>query len=154
MGDQAHHEVAMSDKPSVILVDIDGTIALRGDRDPYDASKAMEDAVNWPVVEVIYALMREYGHRVQLLTGRDEQDRDVTEYWLRAHRLDGGFWHPPLFMRSRGDVRSDEIVKEEIYRTHIEPHYTVFCVFDDRDRVVQMWRRIGLTCLQVAEGNF
>ena len=144
----------MSDKPSAILVDIDGTIALRGDRDPYDASKAMEDAVNWTVVRVVRALLRYSAYQCMLVTGRDERDRDVTEYWLRAHQLDGTFGYPLLYMRPRGDNRPDDVVKEEIYRAHIEPHYTVFCVFDDRDRVVQMWRRIGLTCLQVADGAF
>lgn len=154
MGDQAHHEVAMSYKPSVILVDIDGTIALRGDRDPYDASKAMEDEVNWTIVHVVRAVLRNSKYECMLVTGRDERDRDVTEYWLRTHRLDGTFGYPRLLMRPRGDLRPDEVVKEELYRAHIEPSYHVFCVFDDRDKVVQMWRRIGLTCLQVAEGDF
>ena len=31
----------------VVLCDIDGTIALRGDRSPYDHDASMEDAVNW-----------------------------------------------------------------------------------------------------------
>ena len=30
----------------------------------------------------------------------------------------------------------------------------ILCVFDDRDKVVKMWRDSGLTCFQVAEGNF
>ena len=30
----------------------------------------------------------------------------------------------------------------------------VVAVFDDRDKVVKMWREIGLTCMQVAPGNF
>ena len=37
---------------------------------------------------------------------------------------------------------------------HIEPFYDVLCVLDDRDQVVRMWRHRGLTCLQVAPGNF
>ena len=33
--------------------------------------------------------------------------------------------------------------------------YDVAGVLDDRDQVVKMWRNeLGLTCLQVAEGNF
>lgn len=27
-------------------------------------------------------------------------------------------------------------------------------VFDDRNSVVKMWRLLGLTCFQVAEGDF
>ena len=30
----------------------------------------------------------------------------------------------------------------------------IVCVFDDRDKVVKMWRDNGLTCFQVAEGAF
>jgi hypothetical protein len=30
----------------------------------------------------------------------------------------------------------------------------VVCVFDDRQKVVDMWRDNGLTCMQVAPGNF
>jgi hypothetical protein len=47
---------------------------------------------------------------------------------------------------------SDEILKEnwlfDIGKKNI------MCVFDDRDKVVNMWRRNGLTCLQVADGDF
>ena len=32
--------------------------------------------------------------------------------------------------------------------------HEVVAVFDDRDKVVKMWREIGLTCMQVAPGNF
>ena len=31
---------------------------------------------------------------------------------------------------------------------------TVDMVFDDRNQVVDMWRKNGLTCFQVADGNF
>ena len=30
----------------------------------------------------------------------------------------------------------------------------VLCVFDDRVRLVEMWRKNGLTCLQVNDGDF
>ena len=30
----------------------------------------------------------------------------------------------------------------------------VVCSFDDRDKVVQMWRDNGITCFQVNYGNF
>ena len=57
-------------------------------------------------------------------------------------------------MRKTGDNRKDSIIKEEIYRNLIEPNYNIEFVLDDRNQVVDMWRRIGLTCLQVADGNF
>ncbi|WP_457852111.1 phosphatase domain-containing protein [Mycolicibacterium conceptionense] len=36
----------------------------------------------------------------------------------------------------------------------MSPRYTVAGIFDDRNRVVDMWRRLGLACFQVAEGDF
>ena len=33
-------------------------------------------------------------------------------------------------------------------------NYNVKFVLDDRNRVVEMWRSLGLTCLQVADGDF
>jgi hypothetical protein len=30
----------------------------------------------------------------------------------------------------------------------------VLCIFEDRQRVVDAWRRAGYTCFQVAPGNF
>ncbi len=57
-------------------------------------------------------------------------------------------------MRAEGDNRPDSIVKRELFETHIRGSYNVHTVFDDRDSVVRMWRRIGLPAWQVAEGRF
>ena len=59
-----------------------------------------------------------------------------------------------LFMRKTDDFRKDAIVKEEIYQGEIEGKYNVLCVLDDRNQVVEFWRSKGLSCFQVAEGNF
>jgi hypothetical protein len=53
-----------------------------------------------------------------------------------------------------GDYRADDIVKEEFLDRILADEYGTQRVFDDRDRVVTMWRRRGLVCCQVAEGNF
>ena len=60
-----------------------------------------------------------------------------------------------MLMRAEGDFRPDEQVKRELYETRVLPafgHATY--VLDDRDKVVRMWRSLGLTVLQVADGNF
>lgn len=136
----------------IILCDIDGTLALRGDRAPHDHDTSMEDAVNWPIVHLCDALHASGQYDVLLISGRDDQYRPVTEYWLAKHnvlryRLD-------LPMRHAKDNRPDEVVKRELYEHHIEPYYAVHAVLDDRNKVVHMWRALGLTCLQVAEGSF
>lgn len=140
--------------PRAVMVDIDGTLALHGDRDPYDTSRYHEDTVNQPVVEAVRA-MQDAGHVVILCSGRDERFRAVTEAWLTDKiGLVYGLWHDGLYMRPEGDRRRDNIVKLELFDAHIRDNYNVTCVFDDRDRVVQAWRSIGLTVFQVAPGNF
>lgn len=57
-------------------------------------------------------------------------------------------------MRPAGDHRRDAIVKRELFDLHIRHQYRVTHVLDDRTQVVQMWRALGLTCLQVADGDF
>lgn len=138
---------------SAMIVDIDGTIALRTTREPYDHDASMEDVVNWSVVKIIDTLYQQKEWDLLLVSGRQEKFRMVTEYWIWRHAL-FGLTPITLFMRATGDVRSDEVVKQELYEQHIRPRYDVQVVFDDRDRVVKMWRSLGLLCLQVAEGDF
>jgi hypothetical protein len=134
----------------IVLCDIDGTIALRGDRAPHDHDSSMEDAVNWPIVKLCHELANTYP--IILMSGRDERYRDVTEYWLGAHNIFP--YRLGLIMREAKDSRPDEVVKRELYERHIKDKYAVLAVIDDRNKVVKMWREIGLTCLQVAEGDF
>jgi hypothetical protein len=134
---------------SVIIVDIDGTVATRTNRDPFDYSKVLDDAPKPDVIEVVTALWRA-GHRIIFVTARDDSCFDDTYRWLTLNC-------PPfikLYMRKTGDTRNDGVIKREIYEQFIKPEYNVLCTIDDRQRVVDMWRSIGLTCLQVDYGNF
>ena len=141
---------AKSRKPSAVLVDIDGTLALIKDRNPYSHQGVLKDHPNAPVIAVVRALSAA-GHAIVLVSGRSELAREDTEVWLRRHL--GGEFHGP-FMRAHGDDRKDAVIKRELYERHVKPHLEVLCVLDDRDQVVHMWRGLGLTCLQVAPGDF
>jgi hypothetical protein len=136
----------------VWICDIDGTLALRGDRSPYDWVRVGEDEPNPPVVTVVRALMGS-GREVRYMSGRMEQCRDATVAWLREHVM-SSMLPSDLWMRADGDMRPDQVVKRELYEQHVRGFYEVEGVIDDRNRVVSMWRSIGLTCLQVADGNF
>lgn len=129
---------------------MDGTIAIIADRNPYSHHGVLRDKPNQAVVEVARALAAA-GHALVIVSGRSELAREDTELWLTRH-LGAPFDGP--FMRPAGDDRKDAVVKREIYERDIAPRYDVLCVLDDRDQVVRMWRRLGLTCLQVAEGDF
>jgi hypothetical protein len=137
-------------KPAVI-VDIDGTLALRtGDRSPYDWDRVGEDEPNPPVVELVQLIADAGRHAIILMSGRDEVCRWQTDMWLAAQ----GIRYDELWMRAAKDNRKDSVVKEELYRQHVEGRYDVRFVLDDRDQVVRSWRSLGLPVFQVAEGSF
>lgn len=138
-------------RPEVILCDIDGTVALRRSRGPYDWDKVDRDDPNVPVIKVITGIREMFP--VIFLSGRMEQARKLTHAWIMREM---GIWahEGNLLMRKDGDFRSDVDVKLELYQERVEPNFRIVCVFDDRNSVVAMWRRIGLPCLQVAEGDF
>ena len=47
----------------------------------------------------------------------------------------------------------DEVLKKDMLDKYLDIN-DIFMVVDDRQKVVDMWRSLGLICLQVAEGNF
>ena len=59
-----------------------------------------------------------------------------------------------LYMRAEQDYRADDIVKSEILDQIIADGFQPDMVFDDRNRVCDMWRERGIRCLQVAPGDF
>lgn len=136
--------------PPVILVDIDGTVAKCGDRDIYDGSRAHLDTPHSDVIEAVCAFADAALTDVVFMTGRSQDHRDVTERWLAKHFG----YYTALHMRPSGDKRRDDVVKHELFNTHIRHRHNPVAVFDDRNQVVDMWRAIGLRVYQVADGNF
>jgi hypothetical protein len=57
-------------------------------------------------------------------------------------------------MRKKGDFRKDSVVKKEIYEKYIKDNFNILFCLDDRNQVVNMWREIGIKCLQVQDGDF
>lgn len=146
-------EITQTTKPRAWIVDVDGTLAHNvSGRYPYDDEKyelIMSDALD-PVVSQIVNLVRSSGDTIIICSGRSEVARQVTEHWLDRHNIP----YTHLFMRQAGDQRKDSIVKEEILDNLILPNYTVVASIDDRDQVVEMWRRRGIKCLQAEYGAF
>lgn len=147
-----HYRVESNkDLPTAIVCDIDGTLAWMQGRSPYDLTKVSNDKPDRQLIDVIRN-HEKCGAKVIILSGREgtEDCRRDTEEWLK----DNGVIYSHLFMRKKGDYRSDDIVKKELYEEYIKGKYNVLCVYDDRDKVVNMWREQGLLCCQVANGNF
>ena len=59
-----------------------------------------------------------------------------------------------LFRSKTGERRSSAITKTEIYKEHIEGKYAVAFVLEDRTKNVEAWRKLGIRCFQVDEGDF
>lgn len=142
-------------KRRAIIVDIDGTVTDMDRsnplaRGPYDWDRVGEDTPFWDVIHLV-RMLDAVGYAVIFVSGREDVCREATQQWLETFVQ---VEHHGLYMRPARDNRSDEIVKEEIYFRDIESRYDVQYIFDDRNRVVAMWRRLGLRVLQVADGDW
>lgn len=155
--------IEFTGKKKAIIVDIDGTVALRNNRSPFDYEKAYEDRVDHRMAHLLKNLINETEYEVFFVTGREDigDCRKITTAWINDNiypkQGHDGFlpadnWR--LLMRKEGDHRPDDVTKGEIYMNCIEPWYDVVCVFEDRNRVVKMWRDLGLLVAQVYDGDF
>lgn len=139
-------------KPEAVLIDVDGTVAIRntgpGCRGPYDMDRVGEDAPNLSVVRMVQLIaVNGPGEDVALIfvSGRDGSARKATQQWLERYFPPGSFY---LYMREENDMRPDETIKFELLR-ELQKTWTIIATFDDRNRVVDMWRDNGITCFQV-----
>lgn len=145
-------------KPKAYIFDIDGTLAdcshrlhhITGSKKDYDAFYAActDDDLIINVAELCLNLS--INSRVIYITGRPERIRGETNRWIIKNRLPC----PLVYMRRDGDHRPDYVIKQEIYEREIKDKYDVIGVFEDRQQCVDMWRKLGLTCFQVANGNY
>lgn len=143
--------------PPAFLVDVDGTVALHTHRSPYDETQVLTDTPNIPVILVVRTLAA-VGCRPIFLSGRTAACAQGTAWWLYEHVLPRHVhhWHENMliYMRDIGDARPDSEVKLELFDKYIRHQYNVLLALDDRNRVVALWRSLGITCLQVADGDF
>ena len=145
---------------SFYVFDLDGTLADCEHRIHYIKSEPKDwpaffaacgaDKVIPHVREVMNALVCA-GHHVEIWTGRSGEVEAETRAWLEANGIDSDRL---TWMRKAGDHRSDEVVKREFLRLSEVNNMRPTAIFEDRGRVVSMWRRAGIPCFQVAEGEF
>ena len=170
----------MSDKLFVIF-DLDGTLANIDHRlhylDHNDWNSFFEACdKDEPVLDVINVLKAfvEAGHHVEIWSGRSAQVEEKTKAWLDKYIGENRYhaprsWENSAFdqfqnliynypsdllthMRAENDFRADYIIKEEwLHAFHQKHGKFPDMIFDDRQQVVDMWRRNGVTCAQVAD---
>lgn len=136
-------------KPDTYIVDIDGTVAQKGDRDIFDDSKLHLDTEIAEVGNVIRALWKNH-YKIVFVSGRQDSCQETTVQWLKDQNL----WmsDSEIYMRKAGDMRNDSIVKEEIVLNELVPRYNVIAVLDDRIGVTRNFHKLGMFVLNVNQG--
>lgn len=137
-----------------VVFDMDGTLTnpehrvhfLEGDKDWDSFYEACDGDAAKPEILAAMRAHIDAGHTVQIWTGRRESVRQKTVDWLSAC----GFEGIEIAMRQDGDTRHDVIVKGEWLRKYGTPDL----VYEDRNSMVEFYRSKGITCAQVALGDF
>lgn len=106
------------------------------------------DTVNAPVLDILNRFSQT--HPIVFCTGRSYDAYTPTVEWLSKHV---NFAYA-LYMRGKNDYRQGCIIKEVLLDFELLTRYQIYFCLEDRDQVVQMLRRRGLTVLQVADGDF
>lgn len=145
----------------MIIFDLDGTLAdithrlhfIQGDSKDWDAfhRACISDVPIKHTIKVCQALLNQH-HEIEIWSGRSDLVRAETEVWLRKYVWPG--IDDSLRMRVQGDYTPDDRLKESWLDHCLSNGHTIELAFDDRQRMVNMWRRRGIPCFQVAKGDF
>ena len=143
-----------------VIFDVDGTLMNVDHRrhhveqKPRDFDAFRREMVNdTPNEEVVMMakLLKEAGHHIIIATGRLVKDKLLTLTQLK----DAGVEYDATFFRAVEDeYKPDHMVKEQMLEDMKQFGYNPTIAFDDRDRVVDMWRQNGLRVFQVDRGDF
>lgn len=153
------------DLPDCVIFDLDGTLFhMNGKRGPFDWDKVDEDDVD-ENIKMLNDIISYYAEsnlimdnngkyapacKIMIFTGRDGLAEEKTKECLEINDIA----YDEMFIKGENDNRKDTVVKKEMYDENIKDKYNVICIFDDRQQIVDMWRDMGLTVCQVANGDF
>lgn len=153
-------------QPDTVIFDLDGTLADISARRAkatkengkidwevfFNPRNIWLDEPNHPVVNTFKAL-KAVGYYVVIFSGRSNKTFNDTDAWLKNYNI----FYDGFLMRdgySKQLYKPDNDLKRDWLYENFTNFNRIMCVFDDRDQVVNMWRSEGLTCFQVANGNF
>jgi FMN phosphatase YigB (HAD superfamily) len=152
--------LAIEKKSKAIICDLDGTICddasrahllQEGDKDHYHAYNS-QLASDEPIQEVLQLVLESKvtGREIIFLTGRNEAFRDATEVWLY---LKTGMRPSQYVLRMRevGNHTPNEVFKRDVYEKELSPKYDVEWAIDDYEKVLVMWRNIGVKSFKVID---
>ena len=164
-----------------VIFDLDGTLAnidtrrnmslKPNGRLDWDIFADPSSILNWdqpnaPVIKMAQ-LFKADGFKIVIFSGRNDRGFDATVQWLnnnhvpfdllvmRPDKFKDKSWPIADGNPATSDMRfmPDEILKKKMLDIFVDIN-DVFLVVDDRDKVVKMWRNLGLNTFQVAPGDF
>ena len=154
----------MNKDKKIVIFDLDGTLALIDKRRAlatkdgkmdwdvfFDRDNIKLDVPNTPVIKMAQ-MLKSQGFDIVIFSGRSKVSYRTTRQWLIQNDVP----FDDLHMRPTSDdwhYMKDSDLKQ-IWLDTVVDKDDVFVVFDDRNQVVDMWRQNGLTCFQVADGDF
>lgn len=141
-----------------IICDLDGTLCDIKHRLKYASGPEKDwqkffagipdDTLRQDVVDQLVEMSHREGARIIYVSARPEEHRQATLEWFETHGVEG---HYMLFMRPNHDKRDDTLVKAEIYDKYLK-NLDIVGVFDDRPKIIRMWREKGLNVYDVGDG--
>ena len=147
----------------IFCFDIDGTVANCEWRQHHLRQKPRDwksfkdgthhDSTHDDIIWLLKLFANE-GHTILFVTARSESERADTVWWFNNVAKITDQQYDQLYMRADNDHRDDSIVKQEILQRIRSEWGEPFMVFEDRARVVQMWRDNGIRCMHVEPGEF
>ena len=164
-----------------VIFDLDGTLAnidVRRNRSVkpngklnWDIFASPDSILHWdepnlPVIKMAQMFHAD-GFKIVIFSGRNDRGFFATKEWLAKHNVpfDLLVLRPDKFKDKSWPIADgnpatfdmrfmpDEILKKKMLDTFVDIN-DVFLVVDDRDKVVKMWRDLGLNTFQVAPGDF
>lgn len=157
MTDTEKNDDLMQEKRNCFVFDLDGTVCDVRHRRQYVATKPrnwdawnaglVNDTPHLAVQKVFQALHHDQDIELIIVSGRSDDYKEQTIKWLTDHEI----FYDEIYMRKYKDHRDDSVVKGEI-ADEILKTYNILGVFDDRQRVVNMWIERGIFVFDVGQG--
>ena len=163
-----------------VIFDLDGTLANIDARRKlatkpngkldwdvfFSSTNILLDVPNEPVVKMAQMFAENY-FNVVIFSCRNDRSFHTTRSWLSRHRVPFQklIMRPDKFLKwgdkiADGNIATQDMrfMPDEILKKHMLDLFVdindVLLVVDDREKVVVMWRNLGLNTFQVGDGNF
>ena len=151
-----------------VIFDLDGTLADIEDRRKlstkdngkmdwvkfFDPQNIDLDKPNNAVIRMAQVL-HETGHRIAIFSGRSKGTKVATMEWLNKYNVPYNILKMRPTSKEWMYMPDDELKQhwlDDLFPNDVRDR--IVGIFDDRQKVVDMWRKNGLTCMQVAPGDF